>query len=149
MCAKLENAGEISGYVVPGVRSRGSKSLPGIRRSLGSPGRAATKESPQRQASWFFTSAHARRRPPNGSGLPLALTLCGSQGSEAAESEPQPEQEPWAEQPEATGTRAAARTQAAQPRTQVSGPGAAPAWVPSASVPGCARATETPGDCGA
>lgn len=85
----------------------------------------------------MFTRAHARRGPPNGSGLSLALTVCGSQGSEAAESkpgpepqpesesesesesEPEPEPEPWAEQPKATGTRAAARTQAAQPRAQV------------------------------
>lgn len=119
MLAKLKNSGEISGYVVPGVRGRGNKLLPGIRRSLGSPERAAAKESPRRQASWLFTSAHARRGLPNGSGLSLALTVCGSQGSEAAESEsesePQlePEPEPWAEQPKATGTRAAARTQAA------------------------------------
>lgn len=118
MRAKLENSGEISGYVVPGVQGRGSKLLPGIRRNLGSPGRAAAKESPRRQASWLFTPAHARRGPPNGSGLSLALTVCASQGSEAAESEsesepqPKPEPEPWAEQPKATGTRAAAGTQA-------------------------------------
>lgn len=90
MRSKLENTGEISRYVVPGVRDRGSKSLPVIRRSLGSPRRAAAKESPRRQASWLFTPAHARRGPPNGSRLSLALTVCGSQGSEAAESESEP-----------------------------------------------------------
>lgn len=83
---------------------------------MGSPESAAAKESPRRQASWLFTRAHARRGPPNGSGFSLALSVCGSQGSEAPESEPEPEPEPqlesesepepepWAEQPKATGT---------------------------------------------
>lgn len=78
MRAKLENSGEISSCVVPGVCGRGSKSLPRIRRNLGSPGRAAAKESPRRQASWLFRPAHARRGPPNGFALSLALTICGS-----------------------------------------------------------------------